>query len=70
MSKEMSVPSSLHLKRPCLLVADLDRSLTLYRDCLGFRLDYVGEADADSYLYKVFQLPAEAKMRFAAVPLR
>lgn len=67
MSKENPAPSSLHLKRPCLLVADLDRSLTLYRDCLGFRLDYVGEADADSYLYKVFQLPAEAQMRFAAL---
>ena len=67
MSKEQPSISSLHLKRPCLLVADLDRSLTLYRDCLGFRLDYVGEADADSYLYKVFQLPATAQMRFAAL---
>lgn len=59
--------SSLHLKRPCLLVADLDRSLTLYRDCLGFRLDYVGAADPDSYLYPVFQLPGEAQLRFAAL---
>ena len=59
--------SSLHLKRPCLLVADLERSLTLYRDCLGFTLDYVGEADADSYLYPVFQLPAAAQLKFAAL---
>ena len=59
--------SSLHLKRPCLLVADLDRSLTLYRDCLGFHLDYVGVADPDSYLYPVFQLPKEAQLRFAAL---
>ncbi|MGD1856806.1 MAG: VOC family protein [Leptolyngbyaceae cyanobacterium] len=60
-------PSSLHLKRPCLLIADLERSLTLYRDCLGFRLDYIGKADPDSYLYPVFQLPAEAQLRFAAL---
>lgn len=60
-------PSSLHLKRPCLLVANLERSLTLYRDCLGFRLDYVGAADSDSYLYPVFQLPSEAQLRFAAL---
>ena len=59
--------TSLHLKRPCLLVADLERSLTLYRDCLGFNLDYVGQADPDSYLYPVFQLPAEARLRFAAL---
>ena len=59
--------SSLHLKRPCLLVADLERSLTLYRDCLGFRLDYVGNADPESYLYPVFQLPAKAQLRFAAL---
>ncbi|MEL6247348.1 MAG: VOC family protein [Cyanobacteria bacterium J06648_16] len=57
----------LHIKRPCLLVADLDRSLSLYRDILGFRLDYVGEASAESYLYTVFQLPAEAQLRFAAL---
>ncbi|MEM9264183.1 MAG: VOC family protein [Cyanobacteria bacterium P01_F01_bin.13] len=60
-------PSSLHLKRPCLLVADLERSLTLYRDCLGFSLDYVGKADPNSYLYPVFQLPTEAQLRFAAL---
>ncbi|NEQ49224.1 MAG: VOC family protein [Leptolyngbya sp. SIO3F4] len=62
-----SVPSGLHLKRPCLLVSDLERSLTLYRDCLGFKLDYVGKADPDSYLYPVFQLPATAQLRFAAL---
>lgn len=67
MHQENPAPSSLHLKRPCLLVGDLDRSLTLYRDCLGFQLDYVGEANPDSYLYAVFQLPASAKLRFAAL---
>lgn len=66
-SVEKIVPSSLHLKRPCLLVADLERSLKLYRDCLGFQLDYIGQADADSYLYSVFQLPAIAHLRFAAL---
>lgn len=59
--------AGLHLKRPCMLVSDLARSLTLYRDILGFRLDYVGEASPDSYLYKVFQIPAEAQLRFAAL---
>ncbi|MEM9152701.1 MAG: VOC family protein [Cyanobacteria bacterium P01_F01_bin.3] len=60
-------PQGLHLKRPCILVSDLDQSLRLYRDVLGFRLDYVGEADADSYLYTVFQIPAEGHLTFAAL---
>ncbi|NEP15714.1 MAG: VOC family protein [Leptolyngbya sp. SIO4C1] len=57
----------LHLKRPCLLVADLDQSLRLYQATLGFRLDYVGIASPDSYLYQVFQLPPSAQLRFAAL---
>ncbi|MEM8638159.1 MAG: VOC family protein [Cyanobacteria bacterium P01_G01_bin.54] len=57
----------LHLKRPCLLVADLERSLQLYRDILGFRLDYRSEASAESYLYSVFKLPPAAKLTFAAL---
>ena len=57
----------LHVKRPCILVADLERSLSLYRDLLEFRLDYVGDASADSYLYKVFKIPSSAKLRFATL---
>ena len=57
----------LHLKRPCLIVADLEKSLTLYRDILGFRLDYVGEASPQSYLYKVFKIPQQAHLTFAAL---
>lgn len=67
MNVENPMPSSLHLKRPCLLVADLDRALTLYRDCLGFRLDYLAKADSDSYLYPVFRIPPQAQLRFAAL---
>ncbi|MEO0987529.1 MAG: VOC family protein [Cyanobacteria bacterium J06639_14] len=61
------VKAGLHLKRPCLLVSDLERSLQLYRDILGFRLDYVGEASPESYLYTVFQIPAQARLTFAAL---
>ncbi|MEL6381054.1 MAG: VOC family protein [Cyanobacteria bacterium J06626_18] len=55
------------MKRPCLLVSDLARSLQLYRDILGFRLDYVSEASPESYLYKVFQIPAQAQLTFATL---
>ncbi|NET35747.1 MAG: VOC family protein [Cyanothece sp. SIO1E1] len=61
------IKAGLHVKRPCLLVADLERSLKLYRDILGFTLDYMSAADPESYLYKVFQIPAQAQLTFAAL---
>ncbi|MDY6940039.1 MAG: VOC family protein [Cyanobacteriota bacterium] len=57
----------LHLKRPCMAVADLERSLSLYRDILGFRLDYFDDASPNSYLYPVFGLPENARLKFAAL---
>jgi catechol 2,3-dioxygenase-like lactoylglutathione lyase family enzyme len=59
--------TKLHVKRPCLIVADLERSLTLYRDLLGFRLDYASEASPDSYLYAAFGFPQHAQLKFAAL---
>ena len=58
--------NQLHIKRPCLLVADLERSLTIYRDILGFKLIYTSGASPDSYLYTIFKLPSTAKLKFAA----
>jgi catechol 2,3-dioxygenase-like lactoylglutathione lyase family enzyme len=57
----------LHLKRPCLAVADLARSLSLYQNLLGFRLDYLSEASPTSYLYPVFGLPKHAQLTFATL---
>lgn len=49
------------------MVADLERSLLIYRDILGFRLDYVGDASPNSYLYSAFKFPQEAQLKFAAL---
>ena len=59
--------TGLDMKRPCLAVADLPRALSIYQDILGFRLDYESEASPTSYLYPVFKLPPEAKLKFAAL---
>ena len=59
-------PTGLHVKRPCLLVADMERSLALYRDILGFKLVYMEDASPGSYLYPVFELPERARLKFAA----
>ncbi|MBT4741152.1 MAG: VOC family protein [Rhodospirillaceae bacterium] len=54
-------------KRINLCVADLERSLTIYRDILGFTVDYQKDSKEDSYSYPVFTFPKEAKLRFATL---
>jgi len=55
------------LKRVNLLVRDLDRSLAIYADILGFRVSGVSESTPQSYSYAVFELPTEARLRFATL---
>ncbi|GAB4544324.1 MAG: hypothetical protein Tsb0014_38320 [Pleurocapsa sp.] len=64
---EQQIETGLHLKRPCIIVRDLDRALTIYQDILGFKLDYRSPADPDSYLYSVFKFPKNANLAFAAL---
>ncbi|MEM7586029.1 MAG: VOC family protein [Acidobacteriota bacterium] len=56
-----------YFKRVTLVVADMERALTLYRDILGFHLDGISESSSDSYSYPVFKIPQEAKIRFATL---
>ena len=56
-----------YFKRVTLVVADMDRALSIYRDILGFELDGISESAADSYSYPVFQIPPSAKLRFATL---
>jgi catechol 2,3-dioxygenase-like lactoylglutathione lyase family enzyme len=55
------------LKRVNLLVRDLDRSLAIYRDILGFRVFAISESSPQSYSYPVFRLPPQAKLRFCTL---
>ena len=54
-------------KRINLCVSDLEKSLSIYRDILGFTVDYQKDSKEDSYSYPVFKFPKEAKMRFATL---
>jgi catechol 2,3-dioxygenase-like lactoylglutathione lyase family enzyme len=62
-----SVYQGALFKRATLVVADIDRSLRIYRDVLGFHLDGVSESGPDSYSYPVFRIPSSAKVRFATL---
>lgn len=57
----------VRFKRAALIVADLDRSLAIYRDALGFTLQSVKVSAADSYSYEIFDIAPDARLRMAAL---
>lgn len=50
-------------KRATLMVADIDRSLVIYRDILGFQGGQVNTSLPTSYSYEVFNLDPKATLR-------
>ena len=48
------------LKRVNLLVRDIDRSLAVYRDILGFRVFQCSDSGPQSFSYPVFRIPPQA----------
>ncbi len=58
---------SLFYKRVTLVVSDLEQSLKVYRDILGFTINSMEPSSEDSYSYPVFRIPKEAKITFATL---
>lgn len=56
-----------HIKRPNLVVSDIERSLTIYRDILGLTASDVSTSSAESYSYPVFKIPEGAQIRGATL---
>lgn len=52
-----------HVKRPNLVVADLDRSLKIYRDTLRLTASEPSVSGANSFSYPVFKIPRGTPMR-------
>ncbi len=62
----MSSELPVRVQRTNLVVADLERAFRIYRDLLGFKVEFVLE-QGEQYAYTVFKIPREAKTRFAAL---
>ncbi|MEN0048271.1 MAG: VOC family protein [Bacteroidota bacterium] len=66
--KEINAKASMeegaYFKRMNILVSDMERSLKIYEDILGFTANSISTSGEDSYSYPVFKIPKEAKMRF------
>ncbi len=58
---------AVQIKRPNLVVTDLDRALKIYRDILGFKVFAISESSATSYSYPVFGFPKTGKLRMATL---
>lgn len=63
----MAKNESLRFQRGNFVVRDIDRSLSFYRDVLGFRLDFVKDSPDDSYSYPVFEIEKSITLRFAVL---
>jgi len=60
---ESAAASIPHVKRPNLVVADIDRALTLYQDILGLEAGIASVSEADSFSYPVFNIPKGTPIR-------
>jgi len=61
------VSGAVQIKRPNLVVSDMDRALKVYRDILGFKVFALDPSGPESYSYPVFQFPKDAKLRMATL---
>ena len=65
-NKVMPKPAhDLQLHRPNILVADMERALRVYRDILGFQVNFL--LDALDVAPEMFGLPHSTKMRMAFI---
>jgi len=63
-SAETSYTGS-YVKRPTLVVQDIDKSVILFRDILGFKMSRFDEDARDSYVYPAFKIPVGSKVMHA-----
>ena len=59
--------NNIRFQRANFVVSDIDRSLTFYRDVLGFELAFIKDSPDDSYSYPVFEIDPGRKLRFAVL---
>ena len=58
---------AVRFQRANYVVKSLDRALEFYLGVLGLSLDFIKESDAASYSYTVFEIPKDARIRFAVL---
>jgi len=59
--------AAVRFQRANYVVADLERALDFYVGVLGLSVDFIKDSDAASYSYAVFEIPKDARIRFAVL---
>jgi len=59
--------SGVRFQRGNHVVADLDRALGFYQGVLGFEVTFTLPHNPESYSFPVFDIPAEARLRFCVL---
>lgn len=59
--------AAVRFQRANYVVRDLDRALEFYAGVLGLSVDFIKESDAASYSRTVFEIPKDARVRFAVL---
>lgn len=65
--ESIGLERNVHFQRSSVLVSNLNESLKVYRDILGFEVAIIAESDKDSYVYEVFNIPKEANVKVATL---
>ena len=63
----MATNSYLRFQRGNYVVRNIEKSLTFYRDVLGFEVAFTLDSPDDSYSYPVFEIDRTRKLRFAVL---
>ncbi len=56
-----------YFQRAALLVDNLDKAFEVYRDLLGFTVEYVANQDDEAFAYEIFDIPEDVEIRFATL---
>lgn len=59
--------AGVYIRRPTLVVKDMERALALYRDVLGLSVGRLGEDPPDSYVFTFFNIPADTTVMHATL---
>ena len=65
----MNNSQALQLKRSVIMVSDLERALSIYRDFLGFTENYRQMAETDTFSHLLFGIPQEISTDFITLDL-
>lgn len=65
----MNNHQALQLKRSVIMVSDLERALSIYRDFLGFTENYRQLAETDTFSHLLFGIPPEINTDFITLDL-